>query len=57
MSSEKTPDRYSELVAAVDRNHLRTQFDVIVWIVGKYGVATDDDVNMVWKLYEDGFVD
>lgn len=47
---------YGELVNMVEKYKLRTQMDVINFLIGYNNVVTASDLDNIMRLYRDGFV-
>lgn len=48
---------YEELVKVVEQSsYITTRFNVISYLVGYNGVVTEQDVNNILRLYQEGHV-
>ena len=49
-------ERYAQLVKAVEESKLESRYDVVCYCVGFYGEVNPDLLDLINKLYADGFI-
>ena len=47
---------YAELINAVEKHNIKSRFNTVCYCVGYLGKVDDDTLDLIRKLYLDGFI-